>query len=133
MSQATLSPRVDSLLSGLDSWSTRGAVRALVVKVLVTVAGPLVILAGVAMLVLPGPGLLVMAAGLALLALEYPWARRALAFLGHKLGQLKNATLPQDASRSRRALGLLMVAAVAVAGFAATTAVTAFLGAHTVL
>ena len=85
------------------------------------------------MLVLPGPGLLVMAAGLALLALEYPWARRVLTYVGHQLSRAQGATLPQDASRSRRAVGLLMVAAVAVAGFAATTAVTAFLGAHTVL
>ena len=40
MSEATLSPRVHTLLSGLDAWSTRGAVRAIVVKVVVTVAGP---------------------------------------------------------------------------------------------
>ena len=40
-----------------------------------TVAGPLVVLVGVAMLVLPGPGLVVIALGLALLALEYEWAR----------------------------------------------------------
>jgi hypothetical protein len=70
------------LLERLDSWAARGIARALVVKVVVTVAGPPVVLAWSAMLVLPGPGLVVMAAGLALLALEYPWARRVLALLG---------------------------------------------------
>jgi uncharacterized protein (TIGR02611 family) len=36
------------------------------------------VLAGVALLVLPGPGLLVIAAGLAMLALEFSWAERIL-------------------------------------------------------
>ena len=37
-----------------------------------------VVLIGVAMLVLPGPGLLVIAAGFAMLALEFAWAERIL-------------------------------------------------------
>jgi len=36
---------------------------------------------GLALLVLPGPGLLVLAAGLAVLAVEFHWARRLLARL----------------------------------------------------
>jgi hypothetical protein len=36
------------------------------------------VLIGLAMLVLPGPGLLVIAAGLAMLALEFAWAERVL-------------------------------------------------------
>jgi uncharacterized protein (TIGR02611 family) len=36
------------------------------------------VLAGLALLVLPGPGLLVIAAGLAMLALEFTWAERVL-------------------------------------------------------
>jgi len=38
-----------------------------------------VLLVGVAMLVLPGPGLIVAPAGLAILATEFVWARRLLA------------------------------------------------------
>jgi len=133
LSDATLAPRAAALLSRLDAWAEQGTVRALLIKVGVTVAGPLVILAGLAMLVLPGPGLVVIAAGLALLALEYPWARRALGLLGRKLAQGREAALPTGGSRGRRALGALLVGAIAVAGFAATTAVTAFLGAHTFL
>ena len=107
--------------------------RALLIKVGVTVAGPLVIVAGVAMLVLPGPGLVAIAAGLALLALEYRWARRVLALMGRKLSQVREATLPKEGSRGRRALGALLLAAIAGAGFVGTAAVTAFLTAHTVL
>lgn len=55
------------------SWSYK-AVRRLVVAVV----GATVVLLGVAMLVLPGPGLLVIPAGLAILALEFRWARNLL-------------------------------------------------------
>jgi hypothetical protein len=45
-------------------------------RVAITVVGGALLLLGVALLVLPGPGLLVVAAGLLVLGLEYPWARR---------------------------------------------------------
>lgn len=48
-------------------------------RVVVIVAGGALIVGGVAMLVLPGPGLLVIIAGLAVLAREFVWAERALA------------------------------------------------------
>ena len=41
----------------------------------VALVGGLLVLAGIAMLVLPGPGILAIAAGLALLALEFEAAR----------------------------------------------------------
>jgi uncharacterized protein (TIGR02611 family) len=41
----------------------------------IAIAGGVVVLAGVVMLVLPGPGLLTIAAGLALLAFEFEAAR----------------------------------------------------------
>lgn len=44
----------------------------------VALIGGTVVLIGVAMLVLPGPGTLVIAGGLTLLATEFFWARRAL-------------------------------------------------------
>ena len=46
--------------------------------VAVAVVGGTVVLTGVAMLVLPGPGILAILAGLALLATEFAWARRWL-------------------------------------------------------
>ena len=47
-------------------------------RITVTVVGFMLILLGLAMLVLPGPGLLVIIAGLAVLATQYAWAERAL-------------------------------------------------------
>ncbi len=44
--------------------------------VAVTAVGGLLIIAGIAMLALPGPGILVIIAGLAVLAIEYSWAQR---------------------------------------------------------
>lgn len=49
----------------------------IVKKLFVAVGGGTVLLLGVAMLVLPGPGLPVVAAGVAILATEFLWARRA--------------------------------------------------------
>lgn len=49
-------------------WSTR--------KLAVTVVGTVLLLAGVAALVLPGPGLLLLLAGLVVLSTEFDWAAR---------------------------------------------------------
>jgi uncharacterized protein (TIGR02611 family) len=47
-------------------------------RLVVTLVGFAVVAAGVAMLVLPGPGLIVIIAGLAILATEFVWAERML-------------------------------------------------------
>lgn len=47
-------------------------------RIAVTVVGGAVVLAGLAMVVLPGPGLLVVVLGLAVLATEYAWAASML-------------------------------------------------------
>jgi uncharacterized protein (TIGR02611 family) len=44
----------------------------------VTVVGVCLVLGGIALMPLPGPGILVVVAGLAVLATEYVWARRLL-------------------------------------------------------
>jgi hypothetical protein len=62
-------------------------------RVAVTIAGFLVLLAGLAMLVLPGPGILVIIAGLAILATEYVWAQRLLRIAKEKANQAKDAIL----------------------------------------
>ena len=49
-------------------WSTR--------KLVVTVVGVVLLVAGVAALVLPGPGLLLLLAALVVLATEFEWAER---------------------------------------------------------
>ena len=120
-------------LERVRSWAHRGPVRSLVMKVVATVVGGAVILAGVAMLVLPGPGLVVMGIGLAILATEWEWARRAVLLVRAKLSAARHAALPKDGSAGRRAAGAGVVVGLAVLGFLATAATTAALGAITVM
>ncbi len=65
------------------------AKRHLLVRLARIVAGSLVCLAGLAMIVLPGPGLVVLAIGLAILAQDVPFARRLL--------EKVRARIPSDA------------------------------------
>jgi uncharacterized protein (TIGR02611 family) len=53
----------------------------------VTVVGGLLVLAGLVLLVLPGPGFVLILAGLAVLASEYVWAQRALNYAKGKAKQ----------------------------------------------
>ena len=69
-------------------------------RVAVTIAGFAVLLAGVALLVLPGPGLLVIVAGLAILSTEYVWARRLLSKAKAKAEQAKDAVLMKKAAKA---------------------------------
>jgi uncharacterized protein (TIGR02611 family) len=68
-------------------------------RVVVAIVGAIVVLAGLAMCVLPGPGLLTVAAGLAILATEFEWARRLL----HRVRQTARTTY--ERARSRRGGG----------------------------
>jgi uncharacterized protein (TIGR02611 family) len=47
-------------------------------QIAITVVGAAFVLIGLAMLVLPGPGILIVALGFAILATEYAWAAAAL-------------------------------------------------------
>ena len=62
-------------------------------RVAVTVAGFVVVLAGAAMLILPGPGIIVIIGGLAILATEYVWAQRLLRIAKEKANQAKDVVL----------------------------------------
>lgn len=128
MNDTPLTPRAQQLLTRIEAWAHQGRVRAAIVKVGVSVCGPLVIAAGVAMLVLPGPGLVVMALGAALLALEYDWARRALASCGRTLDKGRRALVPKDASMARRAVGVATTVAFFVATTGATAAFSTYVG-----
>jgi tellurite resistance protein TerC len=48
-------------------------------RLVVAVVGGTIVLVGIALLVVPGPGLLFIAAGLALLGTEFVWARSLMA------------------------------------------------------
>jgi uncharacterized protein (TIGR02611 family) len=62
-------------------------------RIAVTIAGFAVLLAGIALLVLPGPGWLLIFIGLTILATEYVWAQRLLNAAKRKAEQAKAAVL----------------------------------------
>ena len=55
------------------------------------VVGFVVLLAGMVMLVIPGPGWLAIVAGLAILSAEYHWARRLLVRLKRQGARIRDA------------------------------------------
>ena len=64
-------------------------------RIAITIIGVVVILAGIILLPLPGPGWVVIFAGLGLLATEYDWARRLL-----RAARAKAAALAAKARRT---------------------------------
>jgi len=128
MTDPAPSTRVQALLTRADDWANAGPIRAVLVKVGITIVGPLLIVAGIAMLVLPGPGLVVIGLGLALLAAEYTWARRLLGLMGRGLARLRVLAFPRDGSPTRRITGVLATGGVLVATTALTGAVTTLVG-----
>jgi len=57
-------------------------------KVVVAIVGMAVLIAGVALIVLPGPAFVVIPAGLAILATEFLWARRLLQYVKERAVRL---------------------------------------------
>jgi uncharacterized protein (TIGR02611 family) len=70
----------------------------------VFIVGVALLVAGTAMLVLPGPGIAVILLGLVVLAKEFSWARRVLDWARHRFVQLKDqaqARMPRASQRPR--------------------------------
>jgi Putative transmembrane protein (PGPGW) len=86
-----------------------GAVR----KTTITVLGWLLVLAGIAALILPGPGLLLLLAGLIVLSQEYEWAERRVEPVKQKAFDVAQAGV---ASYPRILLSTLGGVALLVAG-----------------
>ena len=105
-------------LDGVTERRERHRERSKVVRAAVVLAGFVVVLAGLAMIPLPGPGLLVTAAGLALLALEFVWAERVLERTVDQMSKATN-TVKRTNFLQRLILGLLGVLVVAAAMTAA--------------
>lgn len=107
-------------IDGVKERRERHRERSRVVRAAVVLAGFVVVLAGLAMIPLPGPGLLVTAAGLALLALEFVWAERLLERtidqMGKATDQVKRASWAQQVILVL--LGVLVAAAAVTAAYA---------------
>lgn len=67
-------------------------------RIAVTAAGGFLVIVGIALLVLPGPGLLVIILGLGILATEYVWAERLLKMAKEKAMQAKDTVLRKKSS-----------------------------------
>jgi uncharacterized protein (TIGR02611 family) len=94
--------------------------RSRVVRAAVVLAGFVVVLVGVALIPLPGPGLLVVAVGLAVLALEFAWAERMLERTVNRMEQATETV--KRASRAQQILLGLLVALTAAAALSAAYA-----------
>jgi uncharacterized protein (TIGR02611 family) len=101
-------PRKRRLLDGVRERREKHLERNRIVRVAVALFGFLVVLAGLAMLVLPGPGLLVIAIGLGILALEFVWAERLLEKTVDKMDDAADAV--KRSSRKQQALGVVLLA-----------------------
>lgn len=62
-------------------------------RMAISLVGFGLVLIGIVLLVIPGPGLLVIVAGLAVLATEYVWAQRTLNYARRKAVQAKDRAL----------------------------------------
>jgi uncharacterized protein (TIGR02611 family) len=80
----TRSTRRPSKLGGAAAASLRQ-----VRRITIAIIGSTLLLIGVVLLVLPGPGLLVLALGLALLSVEFAWARVWLKRVQKKAGDVR--------------------------------------------
>ena len=85
-------------------------------RILFLSVGAFITLAGIAMLVLPGPALVVIPIGLAMLAMEFAWAEKALE---RALAQAERAQqTAKDASPAQKALSAIAIA-LGIAAFVA--------------
>ena len=79
-------------------------------RIVVTIVGVALLGVGIALMVLPGPGILVIVAGLAVLATEYTWAQRLLKKAKIKAEQAQHAAV----SSPVRTAGTFVFAAILV-------------------
>jgi len=91
-------------------------VTGLLTKVVVTVVGVGVILAGLVMMVAPGPGVVAILAGLAILGTEYHWARRLLHGLRVRAARAAERARAVDPAVRRRRIGQAVATVVTVIG-----------------
>lgn len=83
--------------AGLVATGLRHARRAIVL-----IIGGVVLLAGIIMLVTPGPGLIGITAGLGILSIEFSWARSLLHKFKHQYMNVRNAIHDKTSSRTAK-------------------------------
>jgi uncharacterized protein (TIGR02611 family) len=71
-------------------------------RIAITVVGIVVLLAGLALLVLPGPGWLLIFVGLSILGTEYVWAQRLLRVAKQQANNAKDKVLRRKQAKADR-------------------------------
>lgn len=112
--------KVRELFEKLEERRERYAERGIAYRVVWTTAGFTVVLAGLAMLVLPGPALAVIPIGLAMLALQFAWAEKLLEIAVDKAEAAGEAA--RETSAKQRIVGIVSIALAAAAAVAAALA-----------
>jgi uncharacterized protein (TIGR02611 family) len=97
------------IMERLQKRRERHLARGRLYRLVFAVAGFTVLLIGIAMLVLPGPGLVVIVVGLTILALEFAWAERMLEHMIDRMERARQVT--KEATRWQKVFGGLAVAA----------------------
>jgi uncharacterized protein (TIGR02611 family) len=103
--EAPSNPIIERIRARRERHLARGRLYRLVFAI----AGFTVLAVGLAMLVLPGPGLVVIVIGLTLLALEFAWAERMLERTVDRMERARLVT--REATRWQKTFGVLAVAA----------------------
>ncbi len=67
-------------------------------RLVIFVVGMSLVLAGVAMIFLPGPAIIVIPAGLAVLSLEFAWAKRFLTKVRQRISEQQRRMRLKDSS-----------------------------------
>ncbi|MBM3695766.1 MAG: 2-amino-4-hydroxy-6-hydroxymethyldihydropteridine diphosphokinase [Actinobacteria bacterium] len=97
--------------SGRREATVAQAKRSILVRIVTVAAGTLVLMAGIAMLALPGPGWITIAAGLAILSVDVPFARRLLQAVRRRLPASFDGKLPLRVTVGMILVGVLFTAA----------------------
>jgi uncharacterized protein (TIGR02611 family) len=117
VSESSIPPKERfSRLKRLHARAHSNPVSAIITKVIVTIVGVLIILAGIVMLIGPGQGILAIIAGLAVLSSEYVWAQRLLKRAQAKWDEARDKARAMDPRVRRRRIALVTFATVAVCG-----------------
>lgn len=101
------------LETGRREESIQEARKSLLLRIVQISVGSVVLLFGLLLMVMPGPGLVVVAIGLAILAPEVPFARRLLGRVQQRIPREEDGSLPV---RAKLALGGSITFAIVLTG-----------------
>jgi uncharacterized protein (TIGR02611 family) len=93
-----------SLLDRLEDKRAEHINKGIFYRITFAVAGMIILLAGLAMLVLPGPALVVIPIGLFMLALEFAWAEKMLELALERADIAKNKVT--ETTKAQRIFGI---------------------------